>query len=172
MEKSRKSPTPKYEEKVRDFSQPHSKSFTPMPRQSSRNAPTPATRQRSTDTPLPSKRDPSKNGSNKGSLDNLMSDLDNMMSFDKESQDLQNSWEQERKQLLAEIADLKDELKDATDKYDSQIGEFQDTINTLREEKQENEMLIEKLTQDLQKLKDDHEWLVEDYENQKTVFGI
>jgi len=183
-EKIRKSPTQRYEDarsRPNDYSAPQTKSFTPSPRQSSRQQ---ASRQRSTDAALPSKntsqragdRDVLRNGganvnpnANKGSLDNLMSDLGNMMSFDNDTADQEPSWIKQKREYEAEISELKGQVSESMNMSLGKVADLETLVRTLKDEKNELELLVEKMSGEYAKLKDDHDWLVEDFENQKLI---
>jgi len=94
-----------------------------------------------------------------------MSDLGNMMQPPANNGREAEEWKRQKREFEAEIQDL-DQAKRADAK---RIAALEGGAKSVREDKIELEAVIEKMSDDYAKLRDDHEWFVDDYENQKLV---
>jgi uncharacterized protein YeeX (DUF496 family) len=95
-----------------------------------------------------------------------MSDLGNMMHAPPANNGREaEEWKKQKREFEAEIQDL-NQAKRADGK---RIAALESDLKEAKEDKLELEAVIDKMSGDYAKLRDDHEWFVDDYENQKLV---
>ncbi|KAJ3222037.1 component of the polarisome [Clydaea vesicula] len=111
------------------------------------------------------------NASNKESLDNLMSDLGNMMSPGNGNNKInQEEWNREKLEYEQKISDLKVKITKLDQEGNKRrISELEKKCEEYKLEKREMDDLLNKMTSDFSKLKEEYECLQDDYENQKAI---